>query len=176
MNCQIDSRLLRSLKQKKLCDSPLILCSRIFSVRRFFKYILFFAILLAAPYLHAQNKETFFWDSVESLSGRNYNNSRNSYFPVALYDAHNAYIFYESVDKARQEIKISWRQKKDNLLWSDTFSLKDSFKYYGDSVPDMYSAALSPLGTIAVSVIDSSSANGVIKVYSSSDSAASFSE
>ena len=176
MNCQIDSRLLRSLKQKKLCDSPLILCSRIFSVRRFFKYILFFAILLAVPYLHAQNKETFFWDSVESLSGRNYNNSRNSYFPVALYDAHNAYIFYESVDKARQEIKISWRQKKDNLLWSDTFSLKDSFKYYGDSVPDMYSAALSPLGTIAVSVIDSSSANGVIKVYSSSDSAASFSE
>ena len=120
--------------------------------------------------LFAQSRENFFWDSVEPLS------EKNSYFPVALYDEHDAYVFYEQVDKVRQEIKISWRQKHDNLDWSDNLSLMDSFKYSGDDVPDMYSAALSTKNVLAVSVLDSSSLNGVVKVYSSDDRAFSFSE
>lgn len=136
-------------------------------MRKFFCSLL---ILFSLTALHAQTRENIFWDSVESVS------AKNSYFPVALYDSHDSYIFYESVDKLRQEIKISWRQKRDKLLWSDTFSLPDTFKYSGDDVPDMYSAALSSKGVLAVSVLDSSSANGVIKVYSSSDKAASFTD
>ena len=136
-------------------------------MRKFFCSLL---ILFSLTALHAQTRENIFWDSVESVS------AKNSYFPVALYDSHDSYIFYESVDKLRQEIKISWRQKRDKLLWSDTFSLPGTFKYSGDDVPDMYSAALSSKGVLAVSVLDSSSANGVIKVYSSSDKAASFTD
>lgn len=115
--------------------------------------------------VQAQSRETFYWDAVERFSGQ------NAYFPVTLCDSRNAYIFYESVDKAKQKIRISWRHKQDSLAWSDTFSLPDSFTYSGDDVPDMYSAALSPRGVLAVSVLDSSAANGVVKVYSSPDSA-----
>ena len=132
------------------------------------KVILIFTFAFLIFSLQGQNKENFFWDSVEGFS------AKNSYFPHSLYDEHDAYIFYETVDKARQEIKISWRQKSDALNWSDTFTLKDIFRYSGDEVPDMYSCALSNTGTLAVSVIDSSAANGVVKVYSSADKASSF--
>ena len=132
------------------------------------KIILIFTFAFLIFSLQGQNKENFFWDSVEGFS------AKNSYFPHSLYDEHDAYIFYETVDKARQEIKISWRQKSDALNWSDTFTLKDIFRYSGDEVPDMYSCALSNTGTLAVSVIDSSAANGVVKVYSSADKASSF--
>lgn len=134
--------------------------------KRIFIFIFSFLIFL----LHAQNKENFFWDSVEEIS------VKNSCFPHALYDGHDAYIFYESVDKSKQEIKISWRRKSGALEWSDTFSLKDIFRYSGEEVPDMYSAALSDSGVLAVSVIDSSAANGVVKVYSSVDKASSFTD
>ena len=136
-------------------------------MKKLLSVLIFFFLIFS---IHAQNKENFFWDSVENFS------AKNSYFPLSLYDDQDAYIFYESVDKAKQEIKISWRQKSGSLAWSDTFSLKDIFRYSGDDVPDMYSAALSSSGSLAVSVIDSSSANGVVKVYVSSDKSASFSD
>ena len=132
----------------------------------FFVFAFFSSIFL----LSAQSKENFFWDSVAHLS------EKNSYFPTTLSDAHNSYVFFESVDKAKQEIKISWRQKHDSLDWSDTFSLSDSFKYSGDEVPDMYSTAISQTGTIVVSVLDSSVSSSVVKLYTSDDAAASFSE
>lgn len=132
--------------------------------------IFFFTILIFQAFLcYSQQAEQFYWDSVQSIS------ARNSYFPVALYDSHNAYVFYESADKARQEIKISWRRKKDGFDWSDTFTLPDTFKYSGAEIPDMYSAALSSSGVVAVSVLDSSAANGVVRVFASSDEGSSFS-
>ena len=133
-----------------------------------FVFVLAFSVLVSQ--LFSQPQKNFFWDSPEQFS------AKNSYFPVSLYDSHNAYVFFESVDKARQEIKISWRQKTDSLSWSDTFSLPEAFKYSGDDVPDMYSASLSKSGTLAVSVLDATRANGVVKVYASRDNAASFSE
>lgn len=128
-------------------------------------------VLLAATCFPApaQSKENFYWDSVRDIS------ERSAYFPTALSDSDSAYIFFESVDKARQRIAVSWRKKQGNLDWSDTFSLADTFAYSGDDVPDMYSAAVSSSGTIAVSVLDSSGAASIVKVYSSSDGASSFS-
>ena len=146
-----------------------ILCRKIESVWQFgFFFLLFFTFLLPVS-LHAQTKSSFFWDAVENLS------EKNSYFPTALYDSHNSYVFFEVADKARKEIKVSWRQKKDALDWSDTFSLSDTFRYSGEDVPDMYSTAISSEGKIAVSVLDSSSSASVVKVYVSSDNASSFS-
>ncbi|MBQ4378259.1 MAG: SpoIIE family protein phosphatase, partial [Treponema sp.] len=118
--------------------------------------------------LSAQSAENFLWDSVETVS------SRNSCFPVALSDESDAFIFYESVDKIRQEIKITYRRKAPDRAWSDTFFLPDTFRYSGDEVPDMYSAAVSQNG-LAVSVLDAATLNGVIKVYFSDDRAENFS-
>lgn len=128
------------------------------------KHILAFLFLILSLCLFPQSPENFYWDSVWETS------QKNSYFPLSLYDEKNAYIFYELCDKARQEIKIAWRQKEGRLSWSDTFFLEDSFKYSGDDVPDMYSAAISKGGRVAVSVLDSSSANGVVKVYAKGSS------
>ena len=144
-------------------------CSKSFFRSLFFSLILLITGLFP-DLLNAQQKESFFWDSVKSLS------QKNSYFPLALNDAHKAYVFFENADKIKQEIKISWRHKKDNLDWSDTFSLDASFKYSGENVPDIYSAALSNEGLVAVSVLDSTSMNGLVKVYSSSDESKTFSE
>ena len=151
------------------------MCRNKFGWRASFFRGLFFSVFflitgLFPDILTAQQKENFFWDSVESLS------QKNSYFPLALNDAHNAYVFFESADKIKQEIKISWRHKKDSLDWSDTFSLDSAFKYSGENVPDMYSAALSNDGLVAVSVLDSSSMKGLVKVYSSADESQTFSE
>ena len=116
----------------------------------------------------SQQKTEFFWDSVSALS------DKNSYFPVSVSDSDSTYIFYESADKIRREIKISYKRKEGELGWSETSSLPESFRYSGDDVPDMYSAAVSSDDTIAVSVLDSLSASGIVKVYSSSDKASSF--
>ncbi len=134
------------------------------------RILLFLLCLLAFTFpLIAQSRRNFYFDSVKTIS------ARSSFFPVALCDDTDSYIFYETVDKARQEIKISWRQKENNLDWSDSFALPDTFRYSGDEVPDMYSAAVSSGGTLCVSVLDSTEKNGVIKLYSSSDHAKSFS-
>ena len=42
-------------------------------------------------------------------------------------------------------------------------------------MPDIYSAALSPSGAVALSVLDSSTAKSLVKVYLSEDHASSFS-
>ncbi|MCR4821925.1 MAG: SpoIIE family protein phosphatase [Treponema sp.] len=125
-------------------------------------------ILIPLAFIFAQSADNFFWDSVQPLS------EKHSYFPLSLSDSKNSYIFYQKVDKNKKEIKISWRRKEEGLDWSDTFSLADSFKYSGDQVPDMYSAALSSTDRLAVSVIDSSSVNSVVKVYASQDKAQTF--
>jgi len=87
--------------------------------------------------LFSQQKTEFFWDEVKPLS------EKNSYFPLSVSDDDSTYIFFESADKSKKEIKISYRRKEEELGWSEISSLPDSFRYSGDEVPDMYSAAVS---------------------------------
>ena len=136
------------------------------------KYLIL--LLLASPVffqeslLFAQSKREFFWDSAQAIS------EKNSYFPLALSDERNSYVFFEQVDKAKQKIKISWCQKEDSFRWSSPFSLLDDFTYSGKDVPDMYSAALDINNCLAVSVLDASGASSSLKVYVSSDNARTF--
>lgn len=134
------------------------------------KIFIVFVFSLLVSHFFAQPKENFFWDSVQEIS------EKNSYFPVSFADSSNAYVFFESVDKAKKEIRISWRQKEAGRDWSDILSLEDSFRYSGDDVPDMYSTAISEDERIAVSVLDSSSSSSLVKVYLSDNHAASFSQ
>ena len=139
---------------------------------RLSKILFFFIFLNFLLPVSGQTKENFYWDSVSDFS------EKNAFFPTALSDSHNAYIFFEETDKATQEIKIAFRQKEDDLEWSGTLYLPDSFKYSGAEVPDMYSAAVSSASSgenIAVSVLDSSSRNGILRVYFSGDHARTFS-
>ncbi|WP_294431132.1 SpoIIE family protein phosphatase [uncultured Treponema sp.] len=145
-------------KQKNNSQRPKIL-----------RNLLFVLIFFLSMPIFAQQKESFYWDSLHEISGK------NSFFPVTLCDSTDAYIFFESVDKSRQEIKISWKHKKGSLDWSKTFSLNDSFKYSAANVPDLYSAAISPSGAVALSVLDSSTAKSLVRVYLSEDHASSFS-
>ncbi|WP_407424975.1 SpoIIE family protein phosphatase, partial [Treponema sp.] len=128
----------------------------------------FLAFFLIFQNLSAQQKENFFWDSVKNIS------EKDSFFPVSLYKDGKSYIFYERADKAKQTISISWLWKDGNLNWSDTYSLNETFKYSGTEVPDLYSAAVSNQNTIAVSVLDSSTANGIVKVYSKDSGSSEF--
>ena len=133
------------------------------------KLIGFFGSLFLLQFsLFSQQKTEFFWDEVKPLS------EKNSYFPLSVSDDDSTYIFFESADKSKKEIKISYRRKEEELGWSEISSLPDSFRYSGDEVPDMYSAAVSDTGVLAVSVLDSLSASSLVKVYSSSDKCATF--
>ena len=66
------------------------------------KIFIVFVFSLLVSHFFAQPKENFFWDSVQEIS------EKNSYFPVSFADSSNAYVFFESVDKAKKEIRISW--------------------------------------------------------------------
>lgn len=126
---------------------------------------------LAAAVLAGQNsasKEVFFWDDIKNLSGT------NSFFPTTISDKNASYIFYESVNEAKKEVKISWMKKEDSNLWSEPHGFSESFKYSGEDVPDLYSAAVSD-GKIAVSVLDMDSPNGTVLVYVSDDGGEKFS-
>ena len=143
----------------------------LFAKRRPFSLSALCALVLFAVMPHvlsAQQKEQFFWDSLEVIS------DKNSYFPISVSDGAASYVFFEKVDKVRQEISVSWISKAGTRSWSPVRRLPDSFRYSGTDVPDMYSVAVSKNGVLAVSVLDSTDSNGIVKIYSSADHAAAF--
>lgn len=116
----------------------------------------------------SNQREVFFWDEAKNISGT------ESYFPVTLTDGSQSFVFFENVDKARKTIRISFANSEKYQKWSSVKSLDDIFAYSGDEVPDMFSAAVSNKGVFAISVLDSSSKKGTVKVYSSTDRTQSF--
>ncbi|MBQ0050537.1 MAG: SpoIIE family protein phosphatase [Treponema sp.] len=120
--------------------------------------------------LNVVQKENFFWDNVKDIS------KKESYFPITLSDGRQSYVFYESADKASKSIKISYATSENFQKGTQIKSLPGRFAYSGDEVPNMYSAAISKNGIIAISVLDASSEKGTLRIYASENSGESFEE
>lgn len=120
-------------------------------------------IFLSVPSkLFAQN--SFYWDSPKALI------HENAQFPQVLSSAGTTFLFYEQVN-SNSTVSINLAKKQNNVLeWQNPVSIAGPFNYSGD-VPDMYSAAIAPNGTIAVAVLVSDRA---VAVYVSHDGGVTF--
>ncbi|MBQ7158505.1 MAG: SpoIIE family protein phosphatase [Treponema sp.] len=92
----------------------------------------------------------------------------DSRFPVAVSDGNTAAIFFEEVGKSQIWIDVITQDK--NQQWTAPRRIAGPFSYSGD-VPDLFSAAMTPDGTIAVAVLMNAQSVGV---YVSRDSGSSF--
>ena len=130
-------------------------------MRKFF-LILFSSIALS--FLRAQPysvTEGYFWEFPAQVS------SGESYFPTSARSrvSGNSFVFFQEVDSNRKEISISMIKNDGSPR-----RILGPFRYYRKDVPTIYSAAVSNGGTIAVSVVKSTSAsNGVLQVYTISE-------
>ena len=113
-------------------------------------------------------QKSFFWDEAKEIS------KGDSYFPQAVSSGKKSFVFFEQADKKGKNVRISYSECENSKNWSGIKSLGGKIAYSGEKVPDIFSAAISESGTVAVSVLDSSlengnspeDQNGILKVYS----------
>nr|MCR5172584.1 hypothetical protein [Treponema sp.] len=139
------------------------LCLLVCPVARTFIGLFFLgAAVLNPSKLYAQN--SFYWDSPKSLI------QENAQFPQVLASEDTTYLFYEQVN-SNSTISINLAKKQNDVPeWQNPVSIAGPFGYSGE-VPDLYSAAIAPNGTIAVAVLVSDRA---VAVYVSHDGGANF--
>ena len=129
-------------------------------VKTFRKNCLFLLLFLAAVAGKAQT--SFYWESPRELS------SVDSRFPVAVSDGNHAAVFFEEVEKSQIWIRIVTPGEKGE--WTSSRRIAGPFAYSGD-VPDLFSAAMAPSGTIALAVLVDEKTVGV---YVSRDGGTTF--
>ncbi|MBP5283470.1 MAG: hypothetical protein J6Y93_02255, partial [Treponema sp.] len=134
------------------------------------KFLISAAFAAAVCPAFSQSK-TFYWDEPAGVS------ADNAYFPVVVSDKDSSYLFYETVEKSSDSTGKIWIYMQKKAAGSYDFSTpvkitSSAFDYSGD-IPDIYSAAVSSNGVIAVSSLaDDKTAS----VFVSSDGGATFSE
>ena len=107
----------------------------------------------------------YYWEEPEQLT------KTDSRFPSVVTNGSDSYIFWQDVDSRNERIYLSCRYQDGAGEWRENLRFAGPFSYSGE-VPDMYSAAVSGSGTIAVAVLNDANS---VSVYVSNDSAASFS-
>lgn len=107
----------------------------------------------------------FYWENPKIFV------NADSYFPLAVKNSSENFIFWEEVDFEKKQIFISCRRYKNFYDYSDTRRFAGPFFYSGNEIPDIYSAAVLENGTIAVSVV---SQDGEIFIFTSADSGKNF--
>lgn len=107
----------------------------------------------------------YYWEEPEQLT------KTDSRFPSVVTNGSDSYIFWQDVDTRNERIYLSCRYQDGAGEWRENLRFAGPFSYSGE-VPDMYSAAVSGSGTIAVAVLNDANS---VSVYVSNDSAASFS-
>lgn len=130
--------------------------------RLFLTQLILSLTLLFAKGAAAQN---YYWENPVRVS------QSGVCFPRAVYNGSMAAVFWQEVDAKNSSIYLSVQYCKDGR-WQEPRRFAGPFPYSGE-VPDLYSAAMSSAGTVAVGVL--SDAN-TISVYTSSDGGASFAE
>ena len=126
----------------------------------FYKYIHFslFIVLFILP-LTKNFASSFYWDDPKPVT------AVNSHFPVVLESSEKTFLLFEEVTDNSQ-IYIDIQAKgADSFDWGKPVRVAGPFAYSGE-VPDLYSAAISAQGTIAVAALVSDRAVGI---YVSSD-------
>ena len=124
-----------------------------------------FVFSLALLFCKAASAQNYFWEAPVRVS------QSGACFPRAVDNGKNAAVFWQEVDSKNSSIYLSV-QYCDGGKWNEPRRFAGPFPYSGE-VPDLYSAAMSAGGTLAVGVLSDASA---ISVYASVDGARSFTE
>ena len=116
----------------------------------FFRLILIFSFfgIFSLP---AFSAEKFWWNAVRSVSGK------DSFFPKTAGNGKKTFSFWQEIDKADKNIWISARFLDSSGSWKTLSRFAGPFEYAGPEIPDIYSAAMSKIGTLAVAVQNSDS-------------------
>lgn len=116
----------------------------------FFRLILIFSFfgIFSLP---AFSAEKFWWNAVRSVSGK------DSFFPKTAGNGKKTFSFWQEIDKADKNIWISARFLDSSGSWKTLSRFAGPFEYAGPEIPDIYSAAMSKNGTLAVAVQNSDS-------------------
>ena len=120
-------------------------------VKRCCKKILF-SFLLVMLFCPLFSETSFYWETPRAIS------SSDSRFPIAVSNDNAGAILFEEVGKSDIWINIITRDADGQ--WGKPHRIAGPFFYSGD-VPDLFSAALSPAGTIAVAVLMNQQTVGV---------------
>ena len=113
------------------------------------------------------SQKSFFWENAKDIS------KGDSYFPQAVSSGKKSFVFFERADKKSKNVRISYSECENSKKGSGIKNLGGKIAYSGEKVPDIFSAAVSKNGTVAVSVLDSSfenensseNQNGILKVF-----------
>lgn len=114
--------------------------------------------------LQAIFSSDFYWEYPQDIT------KSDSRFPFVASNGNKSYIFWQDIDKKNECIYLSCRYQNEMGEWKENLHFIGPFAYSGD-VPDMYSAAVSNIGNIAVAVLDKTNS---IAVYLSENEGASF--
>lgn len=116
----------------------------------FFRLILIFSFfgIFSLP---AFSAEKFWWNAVRPVSGK------DSFFPKTAGNGKKTFSFWQEIDKADKNIWISARFLDSSGTWKTLSRFAGPFEYAGPEIPDIYSAAMSKNGTLAVAVQNSDS-------------------
>ncbi|MCI1208376.1 MAG: SpoIIE family protein phosphatase [Treponema sp.] len=125
--------------------------------------ILFMSVLFISTALYGQD---FYWENPVLVS------SGDARFPKVAANETDTYLFYQRVDEPNHSITLYAQRNYDTNKWKDIGAVAGPFPYSGE-VPDMYSAAVSPSGTVAVAVLSDTNA---VSVFYSTDNGNSFTE
>lgn len=106
--------------------------------------------------------EKFWWNSVRPVS------ENNSVFPKTAGNGQKSFSFWQEADESRKNIWLSARFLDSSGNWKTLSRFAGPFEYAGSEIPDIYSAAMSKNGTVAVAVQSSDSELSVyvLKNYS----------
>lgn len=134
-------------------------------MKRFWLYcILFFSFFVSGGKQNVFARD-FYWESPIPVS------SGETRFPRAATNKSDSYIFWQEIDTRSRRIWISCQYLNDEGVWETNSRFAGPVSYTGE-VPDLYTAAVSPNGTIAVATV---SAEHHVAIYVSNNKGRSFS-
>lgn len=120
-------------------------------------------LLLSLPSAHLP-ADDFYWDTPVQIT------DTDSRFPSAVTNGTDSYVFWEEVDTDAERIWLSCQYQDESGTWQTKNRFAGPFPYSGE-VPDMYSAAVAPEGTIAVAVLSNPT---TVSVFTSIDKGRTF--
>ena len=109
----------------------------------------------------------FYWEKPSPIT------KTDSRFPSVLQLQKGALVFWEEINTEEKVLYLSARHYSSARDYSDNIRFAGPLPFSGDAVPDLYSAAVLPNGTIAVAV---ASSDRTISVYTSKDQGESFTQ
>lgn len=130
-----------------------------FDFFRIFLVLLFFSVFLFSGF----SEEKFWWNQPRPASGK------NSVFPKSAGNGEKSFFFWQEIESKSRNIWLSARAVDSDGNWNDFPRFAGPFEYAGSEIPDIYSAAMSKNGTVAVAVQASGSKISVFVLNSGAE-------